>query len=169
MATSKGSSGTPIIAGAVVLVGIMIVITLLLLNRDDGSSTAEPSTSPAASAQPEPSPSKSKRPKSPKPDTSPTSSPSARPSASPSPTPTIPPPNNDVIRATVARAANQDRRGEVKHVGGVKLYRTDKVSCATRSAASVGVRYDSSPNFGTFFLCQKGERWIITAGPLYGE
>ena len=166
MAT-KRFSGAPIIAGSIVIVGILIVITLVVLLRDDGSTTAEPSTSPAASSQPEPS--ESKRPRSPRP--SPSSEPSPSPSSkpSPSPTPTLPPPNNDVIRATVSRAANRDRHGEVTHVGQVRLYHTDKQTCPTRSGATVNVRYDSDPKFGLFYLCQRGERWVVTAGPLYGE
>jgi hypothetical protein len=169
MASSNRSSGAPIIAGSIILVGILIVITLVILFRGDGSNTAEPSTTPAASISPEPEPSKSKRPKSPRPDQSPTpsASPSARPS--PSPTPTLPPANYTVIRDTTERAANRDRRGEVKHVGEVRLYKTDKATCATRSGATVNVRYSDSPKFGVWYLCQKGERWLVTAGPLYGE
>ena len=170
MASSNRSSGASIIAGSIILVGIIVVITLVVLFRGDGENSAEPSTTPASSTSPDPDPepSKSKDPKSPKPDT-PSPSPSARPS--PAPSPTLPPPNYDTIRATVERAANRDRRGEVKHVGEVRIYKTDKGTCATRTGASVNVRYTSADpsKFGVWYLCQRGERWFITAGPLYGE
>ena len=155
---AKRSSGAPIIAGAIVLVGLIVVIVLVLLFRDDTPEPG-PSPSPSPSLSESPSPSASPSP-------SGTRSPKPSPSPSPSPSPTVD--NATLVRQAIQDAAEADRPGEVKHVGNVEFFKDS--ACATRDAAQASVRYTSPEKAAIFFTCQHANgRWKVTQGPIYGE
>ena len=75
MSTSPSRGGPWIIAGAIVVAGLIVALVLVLLNRDGGtpSSTTSPTASPTGTSSPT---------------TSPTGSPTPSPTPSPSPSPT---------------------------------------------------------------------------------
>jgi hypothetical protein len=156
-----GTPGAPdrgpwIIAGAIVLVGLLVVIALVLLLRDDdgGEVQGTPSPSPAEET-PTPSPTRTR-----------TRTPSPSPSPQPSPTPTAD--DATLIRVAVQRAAERDRPGEVTHVGNVQFYRNP--ACATREGGQANVRYTVPPKVAIFIVCESSNgRWKVTQGPIYGE
>lgn len=152
------SRGPWIIAGSIVVVGLIVVIALVLLFRD---SSPEPEASPSPSVTETVSPSASPTPTRTRPP-----KPSVTPTPQPSPSPTVD--NATLVREATQDAADADRPGEVKHVGNVAFMKNS--SCATRNGASASVRYTSPIKQATFFLCQKSNgAWKVTQGPLYGE
>lgn len=162
--TSGGSSQGPwIIAGAIVLAGLIVVIALVMMNSG-GSSTPSP-TPVASSSAPAPEPTATKtHTRSPRPSPSVTQSPSPSPTASPSPAidPAV------EVRQVVQDAAEADRPSDVRHVGNVQFYKDS--ACATREGGSANVRYNSAPKAGIFIVCKNTHgRWKVTQGPLYGE
>jgi hypothetical protein len=74
-----------------------------------------------------------------------------------------------LVRNAVERAANKDRPGEVKHVGNVRFLRGH--GCASGEAASANVRYTTKDpsKIALWFACLKGNHWVVSQGPLYGE
>ncbi|MEX1045817.1 MAG: hypothetical protein WD757_04990 [Actinomycetota bacterium] len=160
MAAGSGK-GPWIVAGAVVVAGIIVAIALVIVLSGGSGPEPSPSGSPTQTQSPStsPSPSKSPRPK-------PTKSP--RPSPSPSPSPVV---NNALlVRQSVERAANNDRPGQVKHVGHVDFYR-NRQGCSSGDSASANVRYtEADPQKTAVWIsCRSGSRWIVTQGPIYGE
>lgn len=177
-AAKKSTRGSFVIAAAIVLVGLMVVVTLVILSRDDREPSVAPTT-PAArvsdtpKVKPVPTELNSDGHGStrdvfspiPEPSTSPEPSQSPEPSSSPSPSIN----EDDLVRARVTRDADKDRPGELAHVGNVEIYTTSKQTCASKLGASANTRYDTKPKLGTWFLCKDGERWIVVSGPVYGE
>lgn len=162
MASGSGK-GPWIVAGAVIVAGIIVAIALVIVLSGGSGPEPSPSGSPtqtqSPSQSPSASPSKSPRPK-------PTRSP--KPSPSPSPSPVV---NNALlVRQSVERAANKDRPGQVKHVGNVEFYR-NRQGCSTGDSASANVRYtEADPQKAAVWIsCRRGSRWIVTQGPIYGE
>lgn len=159
---AKSSNRGPwIIAGAIVLAALLIVITLLLLD-DDGEEASSPSAT--ASEQPSPRHSRSPRPSRPP---GPSASPTATPSPSASPSPEVDP--TEQVRQVVARQAERDRPGQVKHVGKVEFY-ADRAGCPqSGQASSTLVRFTEQPKFGIYIFCKAKVHWKYADGPIYGE
>lgn len=163
---SGGSGQAPwIIAGGIVFAALLVVIALVMLNKDSGSQT--PTETPIVSPTEQiPSPTETKPPhtRSPRPSRSPKPSPEPSPSPSPSPVPD----DSTLVRESAEKAAEADRPGEVKHVGNVSFFKDS--ACATREGAAATVRYTSSPKAASFLLCKNTHgKWKVTQGPLYGE
>lgn len=163
MPQSGSNKGPWIVAGAIVLAGLLVIIALvILLGGNDSNPKASPSQSPTMAS------SKSPRPhRSPKPSGSPSESPSPSPSESASPSPTTD--DTALIRVAVEKQANRDRPGELKHIGQVEYY-TDKVGCAqTGQAASTFVRFSVQPKAAIYIFCKGRAHWTYSDGPIYGE
>jgi hypothetical protein len=162
MAQRQSSNGPWIIAGSIVLAGLMIIIAMaLLFGGKNGGESASPSPSmgrhsPVKSHSPRPH-------RSPKPTESP--SPSLSPSPSPSPTVDA----TVLLRTAVAKQAARDRPGEQTHIGQVEFY-TDNAGCPqTGQAASTLVRFASQPRVGIYIFCKARAYWKYADGPIYGE
>ena len=165
MAGKRSSSqGTWVVAGAIVLVGLLVVgVLVLLLGGSDGDQTASPSATTHS-----PNPPRTRSPHV-RPSRSVTPSPSPTHTRSPSPSPSSEPSEADLVRAVVEQQANIDRPSEVKTVGAVDFY-DDREACPqTGHAAATTVRFTSAPRTGIYFLCRSRTRWDIDSGPLYGE
>ena len=160
---SGNSTNTWIIAGSIVLAGLLIMIAILVVSGGDDEPKAGSSPSidqPTDEPTGTPTPRKSRSPR-PKPSPTPT------PSPSPSPSPTVDP--AVALRALTQKQADRDRPGEVKHVGQVELFK-DSTGCPqTGQAASVYVRFSTQPKFGIYIWCEARVRWKYHDGPIYGE
>lgn len=163
MPQTGSNKGPWIVAGAIVLAGLLVIIALVVLLGGNGSKPqASPSQSPTVTRSKSPHPHKS-----PKPSVSPSESPSQSPSESVSPSPTVD--DTALVRAAVGKQADRDRPGELKHIGQVEFF-TDKVGCAqTGQAASTFVRFTAQPKAAIYIFCKARAHWKYSDGPIYGE
>lgn len=165
MAQQRSSSGPWIIAGSIVLVGLLAIIaSILLLKGTNGTGSPSPSPSikhsPSRTHTPRP-------PRSPRPSKSPSPSPSPSPAPSVSPSPTVD--NSALVRSAVTKQAGLDRPGELSHVGQPDFY-TDPGGCPqTGQAASTTVRFANPPKVGIYIFCKARAHWQYADGPIYGQ
>ena len=165
----SANNGAWIIAGAVVLVGLLIVIALVLVLGKSGNEQAASPSASVTSPRPTRTHSPHARPSSTE-SVSPSPSPSPRHSHSPSPSPSPSPIDEQaLVREAVAKQAALDRPGQVRVITEVSFY-TDRAGCPqTGQASATTVRFTTPPKVGIYIFCRARTHWEYADGPLYGE